>query len=737
MRQSALGCLLVAAQLTKMALTRVADCLPAGVGAWRISLGLLGALEAARRPSVTWPEAQTTEDDGLGEKVGDSLPLDSALYVSRVSAEFGARTSNLEPSTPPMKNRIGTLFCLAPLATGQESFQPPVAPESDSWTTDWVDYDGDGLLDTLVLDPAGPAQLLRNSGDGSFENVTRVSGLGEVPGARKALWNDFDSDGDLDLLLLSPRGWSRLLRADGLGGFEAVGPGSGLDLAGRLEDAKWMDYDNDGTPDLLLMWPGHHRLFHNEGAAQFKEVRLNLPEPTALPSDRATSARARDQASVEFDPRGSTESAITPGPGSGNSAPASPGSSIGAALTCSSGVDDFANPGTCIPGSTTPTLGMLYPISSDWYIDGLGSVGLGTTSPTARLDVDGLIRARSGGVEFPDGTVQSTATLVGPEGPEGPQGIQGEMGPQGPSGSDALWQINGTDMFYENGHVGIGNDDPTARLHVSGQVLIDSGGATGGATRRITIEGARNSAGSAFAEIEFDNFDSSTGNTYTGARIRSDNSGGDDSGDLRFFTNDGGGATKRMTITETGDVALGTFADPSAKLDVDGTIRSRSGGFEFPDGSIQSTAVFEGPQNYTVGPGSFVPRQNAIVHNHWNHGVYVNEVNSAEIIAEVHLPDGARVTGYTVYLNDTVAADLDFYFQRKKLSEDNVLVMGGLFSTAGDSGYYSATNTFATPYTVKNDLGCYSISAFPSGSDDWPGNKDLAIQGVLIHWEMP
>jgi hypothetical protein len=36
------------------------------------------------------------------------------------------------------------------------------------------------------------------------------------------------------------------------------------------------------------------------------------------------------------------------------------------------------------------------------------------------------------GLKFPDGTIQTTATLEGPEGPEGPRG---PAGPDGPAGS--------------------------------------------------------------------------------------------------------------------------------------------------------------------------------------------------------------------------------------------------------------------------------------------------------------
>lgn len=50
---------------------------------------------------------------------------------------------------------------------------------------------------------------------------------------------------------------------------------------------------------------------------------------------------------------------------------------------------------------------------SDMYSAVPGSVGIGTTSPTARLEVAGTIHSTSGGFKFPDGTVQTTAGAGG------------------------------------------------------------------------------------------------------------------------------------------------------------------------------------------------------------------------------------------------------------------------------------------------------------------------------------
>ena len=54
-----------------------------------------------------------------------------------------------------------------------------------------------------------------------------------------------------------------------------------------------------------------------------------------------------------------------------------------------------------------------------------GNVGIGTDTPGQKLTVAGMVESTSGGFRFPDGTVQSTAQLRGPQGPQGPQGPPG------------------------------------------------------------------------------------------------------------------------------------------------------------------------------------------------------------------------------------------------------------------------------------------------------------------------
>ena len=73
------------------------------------------------------------------------------------------------------------------------------------------------------------------------------------------------------------------------------------------------------------------------------------------------------------------------------------------------------------------------------YEDKNGRVGVGTDSPTSRLSVAGLIESLSGGIKFPDGTVQSTSstgalltvahdsTLMGDGTPVSPLGLSSPL----------------------------------------------------------------------------------------------------------------------------------------------------------------------------------------------------------------------------------------------------------------------------------------------------------------------
>ena len=79
------------------------------------------------------------------------------------------------------------------------------------------DADGDGLDDLYVSQPSGlPNRLFRNNGDGTFSDITESAGVAVLDSTSQSLFVDVDNDGDEDLLLVT-RGGPLLFTNDGKG----------------------------------------------------------------------------------------------------------------------------------------------------------------------------------------------------------------------------------------------------------------------------------------------------------------------------------------------------------------------------------------------------------------------------------------------------------------------------------------------------------------------------------------
>jgi cytochrome c-type biogenesis protein CcmH/NrfG len=195
-------------------------------------------------------------------------------------------------------------------------------------TAAFVDIDHDGDLDIFVpaAAPGGPALLLRNNGDRTFTDITATAKLDGAGGAVAVIPTDFDNRRDIDLFVLRRDGpalfknmrdgtfkdmgsevglvatgpfrcaaaadvnkdgytdfflggekASSLALSDGRVGF-AVSPAP-AGTAGALA-AQFVDYDNDGLLDLLVVTPQGPRLFRNLGTSWADVSAAALPAPS-------------------------------------------------------------------------------------------------------------------------------------------------------------------------------------------------------------------------------------------------------------------------------------------------------------------------------------------------------------------------------------------------------------------------------------------------------------------------
>ncbi len=122
-----------------------------------------------------------------------------------------------------------------------------------------ADVDSDGLLDVYLVSQAGPNGLFRNLGGGRFEDITEAAGVAALePIGVAAAFADLDNDGDADLYVTNVRSPNRLYRNDGGGAFTDISAVSGLDFNEHSSGAVIFDYDRDGLLDVFLTVVGEY-----------------------------------------------------------------------------------------------------------------------------------------------------------------------------------------------------------------------------------------------------------------------------------------------------------------------------------------------------------------------------------------------------------------------------------------------------------------------------------------------
>jgi hypothetical protein len=183
-----------------------------------------------------------------------------------------------------------------------------LAKVNEGWSTSagWFDFDRDGRLDLFVarymewdfesgsLFCGGPTSaqraychpdnfkgtsniLFHQRADGTFEDVSKSSGLADQPGKGLGVaFADFDNDGRTDVFVANDSVRQQLFRNKGDGTFEDIGTIAGVaydedgkTFAGMGVDCA--DYDNDGYIDVLVTTLSNEKyaLYRNNGELSF------------------------------------------------------------------------------------------------------------------------------------------------------------------------------------------------------------------------------------------------------------------------------------------------------------------------------------------------------------------------------------------------------------------------------------------------------------------------------------
>ena len=183
--------------------------------------------------------------------------------------------------------------------------------DNGGWSTSagWFDYDRDGRLDLFIVRYmdwdfesgatfcGGPTSALRaychpdnfkgaanillhQRADGSFEDVSKSSGIADASGKGLGVaFADFDNDGFTDVFVANDSVRQSLYRNKGNGTFEdiAVLSGAAYDEDGKTFAGMGVDcadYDNDGYPDVFITTLSNEKyaFYRNNGDLSFTYV---------------------------------------------------------------------------------------------------------------------------------------------------------------------------------------------------------------------------------------------------------------------------------------------------------------------------------------------------------------------------------------------------------------------------------------------------------------------------------
>lgn len=222
----------------------------------------------------------TTASTAAGEHDSTGAPAGSTTNDPDPSEP----TTGGPPTTPPHPIPPGVFADV----TDEIGIDAPHVPGGSMTGQAWGDFDRDGWLDLFVTGGADQNHLFRNRGDGTFTELA-LPPAAALPGPGKtgATWVDYDDDGWLDLyvLVLGPNALLRNVPDAATGGRTLAAVTAGVEHPGHGRSAAWADYDGDGRLDLYVVNGGddHDALYHGEPDGTFTDTSAHVALPYAKP----------------------------------------------------------------------------------------------------------------------------------------------------------------------------------------------------------------------------------------------------------------------------------------------------------------------------------------------------------------------------------------------------------------------------------------------------------------------
>jgi len=220
--------------------------------------------EISLQPQFVTPDTPLLSDSPPAVAVGILSMNENGHYALLVAQPEGTLL-RLEPTeaggytTHEVAHDLGDLSGVSGMAIGNylddtpQTLQPGTVPPQRP--------------DVFLWGPSS-ARLLQQQVDGSFQDVTARAGLQSATGTR-ALWVDYEQDGDLDLALTDHEGL-RVFVNRGDGSFEISSDMPKVD--GPANDVIAVDFDDNGAVDLTVASHNQTSRIENRQAGRFEQT---------------------------------------------------------------------------------------------------------------------------------------------------------------------------------------------------------------------------------------------------------------------------------------------------------------------------------------------------------------------------------------------------------------------------------------------------------------------------------